>query len=84
MPRAPRPEYFVLQIGQHGGKIVIGELLPMVEKGVLAGREPPIVDEAATSERLRKHALLFVSQVEPVLVCPQRFPHSLCAFLLLL
>ncbi|SRR5260370_1263198 len=57
-----KPEVFFLQRGQQSGKIVIGELLPVLEIGVLAGCESPIVDEAAASERLCKKMLLFLSR----------------------
>ncbi len=67
-----KPGMGFLEVRQHGGEIIIGQLLPVFGIGGLAGRESPIVDEAATPERLRKDTLLFVSRVESVLVRPLR------------
>ena len=61
-------------------EIVIGELLPVLEVGSLAGAESPIVDKAAASERLRKDTLLFVSRIEPILVCTLCFTHCFLPF----
>jgi len=75
-----KPGMLFLEVGQHGGKIVIGELLFVLGIGSLAGRKSPIVDKAATSERLRKDTLLFVSRVEPILVCPLCFFYCFAPF----
>ena len=74
------PWVLFLQIGKHGREVVIGKLLPMLEVGSLAGAKSPVVDKAATSERLRKDTLLLVGRVEPILVCPLCFAHCFLPF----
>jgi hypothetical protein len=69
-----------LQIGKHGREVVVGQFLPMLEIGHFAETEPPIVDKAAASERLRKETLLFVSRIEPIFVCSLCFTHCLIPF----
>ena len=74
------PWMLLLQSGKHSREVVIGQLLTMLAIGCFAGAEPPIIHEAATSERLRKDTLLFVGRIEPILVCPLRFAHRLLPF----
>jgi hypothetical protein len=74
------PGVLFLQSGKHGRKIVIGQLLPMLEIGGFTGRKAPVIHKAATSECLRKDTLLFVSRVEPILVCPLCFAHCFLPF----
>ena len=69
-----------LQVGEHGREVVIGQLLSMLEIGSFAGGKPPVVDKAATSERLRKDTLLFFGRIEPILVCPLCFAHCFLPF----
>ena len=75
-----QPRILFLQIRQHGRESVIVELLTK-RIGSLTGIESPIVHEAATSERLRKKTLLFVSRIEPIFICPLLLTHCLFAFL---
>ena len=57
----------------------------VLEISRLASDQPPVVDEAATAERLSKDDLLLCSRIEAILVGPLRLcTHDLCAFLLLL
>ena len=76
-----KPRVLLLQVGQHGREVVIGQLLPMLEVGSFAGGKPPVVDEAATSERLRKDTLLLIGWVESILVCSLRLAHWFAPFL---
>jgi len=62
---------------------VFYDMLAILEVGSFAGCETPIVHEAATSERLRQDALLFVGRIEPVLVCPLLLRHRLFTLSLL-
>ncbi len=74
-----QPGIFFLQAWKHGREIVIGQFLTMVEIGSFAGAKAPIVHVTATSERLRQDAPLFISRVQPILVCSLRFTHCLFA-----
>ncbi len=76
-----KPRMLLLQVGQHGREVVIGQLLPMLEVGSFALGKPPVVDEAATSECLRKDTLLIVGRVEPILVCSLCLAHEFAPFL---
>lgn len=73
-----KPGMYFLEVRQHCGEIIVVELLTK-SIGRLAGIKPPIVHETAASERLRKNMLLFVSRIEPILVCPLRSAHYLFA-----
>jgi hypothetical protein len=55
----------------------------VLEVGRFAGGKAPIVDKAATSERLRKDTLLFVGRIKPILIRPLCLAHSLLSFPLL-
>jgi hypothetical protein len=77
------PWVLLLEGWQQGRERMVVELFTMLGIGNGAGIECPIVDEATTSERLRKHALLFVGGSEPIVVCALRLAHSR-AFLLFL
>ncbi len=79
----PKPGVLFLEIREHGRKIVRGQALSMLEIGRLAGLKSPIVDEAATSERLSQNDPLLISGIEPILVRPLRLlAHGLFAFLI--
>ena len=77
-----QPGIDVLEIRQHASESMVVELLAMLLVGRRFGRQSPIVHEAATPERLREDALLFVGWVESELVGPLRLTHWLLAFLL--
>ncbi len=65
-----QPRMLLLEIGEHGRKIVVGEALPMLEIGGFTGRETPVVDKADTSEGLSKNAFLLLGRIEPEFVGP--------------
>ena len=79
-----QPGVLLLEVRQHGGKIIVEELFTMFFVGSRAGMQPPIVDEANTSKRLSKDDPLFICRREPILVRPLRVAHCLCVFLLFL
>ncbi len=76
-----KPGVLFLEARQHGREMGIEKLLSMFRIGNRAGIESPVVDEATTSERLRKDTLLFVGPVEPICVRSLRLAHLL-AFLI--
>ncbi len=63
-----QPGILLFERRQQGCKIVVVQALAMLEIGRLARRKPPVVDEAATSERLSKYLLLLIGWIESVLV----------------
>src|SRR5260370_253204 len=77
-----KPRILLLQVRQHRSKVVVGEPLLMLSIGNRSGMESPIVDEAASSERLSKDDSLFIGRIEPELICTLRLAHCLVAFLL--
>jgi len=79
-----KPRIPLLELGEHGSKIVVVEALPMLEIGRLTDRESPIVDKADTAERLSQNAFLFIGRIEPEFVGPPSLlAHGLFTFLLL-
>ncbi len=76
------PGMLFFQIRQHGCKLMVVELFTTLFVSKRARIESPIVHIADTSERLRKNALLFISRVKPILVCPLVLTHCLFAFLI--
>jgi hypothetical protein len=66
------PGMLFLKVWQHTSKCVVVELLTTLFIGGRARMQTEVIDEANTSERLRKDTLLFVCRVEPILICPLR------------
>jgi hypothetical protein len=69
----------LLQGRQHRCQIVVEEALALLEIGRLAGRKPPVVDEAHTTERAGKLPHLLRRWVKSISVgpfrrCAHRFP----------
>ena len=79
-----QPSILLLEIRQHGSKIVVEELFSVFPIGDCASMQSPIVDETDASKRLSKDDPLFISRIEPILVRPLRVAHCLCVFLLFL
>jgi hypothetical protein len=79
-----QPRVLLLEIRQHGCKVVIGELLTTLFVSRLASLEPPIVDETDTSKRLSQVDPVPIGRIEAILVCPLGLAHSLLAFLVFL
>jgi hypothetical protein len=78
-----KPRVLLLEVRQHGGKFVIGELLTTLLVGCRAGMQTAIVDKADTAERLGKNDSLLIGRIEPEFVCPLRLvAHGLLAFLI--
>ncbi len=78
------PGVLLLESGEHGREIVVVEALSLLSIGRLAGRESPVVDEAATSERLSQDDPLLSGRIEAEFVGALRLlAHCLFAFLLL-
>ena len=70
---------------QHGRQVVVGQALALLEIGRLAGRETPVVDEAAASAGLSKNDFLLRGRIESILVGALRLcAHGLVALSLFL
>ncbi len=76
-----QPGVLLLEVRQHGGKIIVEELFTMFFVGSRAGMQPPIVDEANTSKRLSQDDPLLISRVEAKFISPFRLAHSLLVLL---
>jgi hypothetical protein len=69
-----QPRVLLFERRQHGRQAVVGQALALLGIGRFAGRETPVVDEAAASEGLSKDDVLLSGRIESILV------GSLCLF----
>jgi hypothetical protein len=80
-----QPGILLFERRQQSCQIVIVQAPTFLEIGRLTGRKSPIVDKAATSERLSKYLLLLVCWVKPIPVGSLRLlAHGLVALSLFL
>jgi hypothetical protein len=77
------PGMFPLEVGEHGSKGIVVELLTTFLVGSGTGIQAPIVDEAGTSEGVCKDDPLLIGRIEPKVIRALRLAHGLLAFLVL-